>query len=116
MAVQPAHRPHSAGSALNSPEENAKISPLAAMAIFLRHVRHAWAEAIAKEKLEDQKVVVTIPASFGRRGSRSDFIFILVDKLPFAKVFISFVIVFKGVNNLSIYKNISKVQKYLKIP
>ncbi|HMM59517.1 MAG TPA: Hsp70 family protein, partial [Candidatus Rifleibacterium sp.] len=48
----------------NSPEENAKISPLAAMAIFLRHVRHAWAEEFAKEKLEDQKVVVTIPASF----------------------------------------------------
>ncbi len=48
----------------NSPEENAKISPLQAMATFLRHVRHAWSEEFAKDKLEDQKVVVTIPASF----------------------------------------------------
>ncbi len=48
----------------NSPEENAKISPLQAMAVFMRHVRHAWSEEFAKDKLEDQKVVVTIPASF----------------------------------------------------
>lgn len=48
----------------NSPEENARISPLQAMSMFMRHVRHAWAEEFSKDKLEDQKVVVTIPASF----------------------------------------------------
>ncbi|MDD3146819.1 MAG: Hsp70 family protein [Candidatus Riflebacteria bacterium] len=48
----------------NSPEENTKISPLQAMATFMRHVRHSWAEEFSKDKLEDQKVVVTIPASF----------------------------------------------------
>lgn len=48
----------------NSPEENAKISPLLAISMFLRHVRHAWNEEFPKDKLEDQKVVVTIPASF----------------------------------------------------
>lgn len=48
----------------NSPEENTRISPLSAMAVFLRHVRLAWNEEFGKEKLEDQKVVVTIPASF----------------------------------------------------
>lgn len=48
----------------NSPEENSRISPLQAMAMFLSHVRHAWTEEFSKDKLEDQKVVVTIPASF----------------------------------------------------
>lgn len=48
----------------NSPEENSRISPLTAMSMFLSHVRHAWNEAFGKDKLEDQKVVVTIPASF----------------------------------------------------
>ncbi|HNX76696.1 MAG TPA: Hsp70 family protein [Candidatus Rifleibacterium sp.] len=48
----------------NAPEENAKISPLQAMSTFLRHIKHAWSEEFAKDKLEDQKVVVTIPASF----------------------------------------------------
>ena len=48
----------------NAPEENTKISPLQAMATFLRHIKHAWSEEFTKDKLEDQKVVVTIPASF----------------------------------------------------
>lgn len=48
----------------NSPEENSRISPLTAMSMFLNHVRHAWNETFGKDKLEDQKVVVTIPASF----------------------------------------------------
>jgi len=48
----------------NSPEENTKVSPLTAMSMFLRHVRHAWNAEFGKDKLEDQKVVVTIPASF----------------------------------------------------
>lgn len=48
----------------NSPEENTRVSPLGAMSIFLRHIRLAWNEEFGKDKLEDQKVVVTIPASF----------------------------------------------------
>ncbi len=48
----------------NSPEENARISPLTAMSIFLRHVKLAWNQDFSKDKLENQNVVVTIPASF----------------------------------------------------
>lgn len=48
----------------NAPEENAKVSPLQAIANFLDHVRLAWNEENGKDKLENQKVIVTIPASF----------------------------------------------------
>lgn len=48
----------------NSPDENARISPLTAMSMFLNHAKQAWNEDFGKDKLEDQKVVVTIPASF----------------------------------------------------
>ena len=48
----------------NAPEGAEKISPFKAMAIFLNHVREAWNRKFPKDKLENQKVVITIPASF----------------------------------------------------
>ncbi|GAB4266909.1 MAG: Hsp70 family protein [Candidatus Rifleibacteriota bacterium] len=48
----------------NAPEENEKLSPLQAIAYFLEHVKNAWNEENPKDKLENQKVIVTIPASF----------------------------------------------------
>jgi molecular chaperone DnaK (HSP70) len=48
----------------NAPDDNEKVSPLQAIANFLEHVRNAWNEEYPKDKLENQKVIVTIPASF----------------------------------------------------
>ena len=48
----------------NAPEGAEKISPFKAMTIFLNHVREAWNRKFPKDKLESQKVVITIPASF----------------------------------------------------
>ncbi len=48
----------------NAPPEVQKISPLAAQAEYLAHVRLAWNAKFPKQKLENQMVVVTIPASF----------------------------------------------------
>ena len=48
----------------NAPEGAEKISPFQAMVMFLNHVREAWNRNFPKDKLENQKVVVTIPASF----------------------------------------------------
>ena len=48
----------------NAPEGAEKISPFQAMVMFLNHVREAWNRIFPKDKLENQKVVVTIPASF----------------------------------------------------
>ena len=48
----------------NAPEGTEKISPFQAMVMFLNHVREAWNRNFPKDKLENQKVVVTIPASF----------------------------------------------------
>ena len=48
----------------NAPEGAEKISPFQAMIMFLNHVREAWNRNFPKDKLESQKVVVTIPASF----------------------------------------------------
>jgi molecular chaperone DnaK (HSP70) len=48
----------------NGPETSEKLSPLQAIANFLEHVRHAWNEENGKDKLENQKVIITIPASF----------------------------------------------------
>lgn len=49
-------------------EEGARrISPVAASALFLSHLRSAWNHAHAEEpaaRLEDQRVVLTVPASF----------------------------------------------------
>lgn len=48
----------------NAPEGAEKISPFQAMVMFLNHVREAWNRKFPKDKLENQRVVVTIPASF----------------------------------------------------
>ena len=47
----------------NAPEGTKKTSPLEAMSEYLAHVRSAWNQKY-KHKLEDQVVVITIPASF----------------------------------------------------
>ena len=44
-----------------------RISPIAASATFLRHIKAAWNNTLGKdtgERLEDQEIILTIPASF----------------------------------------------------
>ena len=48
----------------SAPEGATKISPFQAMIMFLNHIREAWNKKFPKDKLETQKVVITIPASF----------------------------------------------------
>ncbi len=45
-------------------EEVAKVSPVLASASYLDHVRRAWNQEHRKHPLENQEVVVTVPASF----------------------------------------------------
>ena len=51
-----------------SPPEIGKVSPVEASAAYLRHIRDAWNHAIARDdatrRLEQQEVVLTVPASF----------------------------------------------------
>ncbi len=47
-----------------APAEVPRISPLDASASYLRHVRHAWNEQFPADPLEDQDIVLTVPASF----------------------------------------------------
>lgn len=47
-----------------SPEEVVKVSPLIACASYLAHVRGAWNFCFPDYPLEQQELVVTIPASF----------------------------------------------------
>src|SRR6185312_14882379 len=47
-----------------APPEVPKLSPLAASARYLSHLREAWEAEHKKQKLEDQDVVITVPASF----------------------------------------------------
>lgn len=47
-----------------APEEIPKISPVEASASYLRHVRSAWNYHRPEAPLEDQEIVVTVPASF----------------------------------------------------
>ncbi len=49
---------------LTSPEGVAKISPLEASTQYLLHLRSAWNQKNPKAKLEDQPVLLTVPASF----------------------------------------------------
>ncbi len=52
---------------VDAAEDVEKISPIAASASFLRHIKAAWNNTIGKdtgERLEDQDVILTIPASF----------------------------------------------------
>ncbi len=51
-----------------SPPEVKKVSPVEASASYLRHIRDAWNDAFAQDdpakRLENQEVVLTVPASF----------------------------------------------------
>ncbi|MBS2030126.1 MAG: Hsp70 family protein [Deltaproteobacteria bacterium] len=47
-----------------APPEVPKLSPLAASARYLSHLREAWEAEHKKQKLEEQDVVITVPASF----------------------------------------------------
>ncbi len=52
---------------LDAAEDVQKLSPIVATATFLRHFKAAWNHKMGKEaglNLEDQKVYITIPASF----------------------------------------------------
>lgn len=49
---------------LTAPEGVAKISPLEASTQYLLHLRSAWNQKNPKAKLEDQPVLLTVPASF----------------------------------------------------
>ncbi len=49
---------------LESPEEVEKVSPVDASKQYLNHIRDAWNHAHPDEPLEEQDVVITIPASF----------------------------------------------------
>ncbi|NRF65842.1 hsp70 family protein [Aquincola sp. S2] len=47
-----------------APAEVPKVSPVAASASVLAHVRAAWNHAFAQASLEAQQIVLTVPASF----------------------------------------------------
>ena len=51
-------------------EEVAKVSPLAASASYLAHARAAWRRQFPDAPLEDQELVLTVPASFDE-GARA---------------------------------------------
>ena len=53
-----------------APEEVAKVSPVEASASYLRHVRAAWNTHFPKNPLEQQDIVLTVPASFDE-GARA---------------------------------------------
>lgn len=51
-------------------DDVAKVSPLAASASYLAHVRAAWRQNFPGAPLEDQAIVLTVPASFDE-GARA---------------------------------------------
>ena len=53
-----------------APDEVPKISPLAASASYLAHLRAAWNHRFPQRPLQDQRIVLTIPASFDE-GARA---------------------------------------------
>ena len=53
-----------------APDEVPKISPLAASAGYLAHLRAAWNTRFPDRPLQDQQIVLTIPASFDE-GARA---------------------------------------------
>lgn len=53
-----------------SPDEVEKISPLDASASYLKHVRQVWNHKFPNALLENQHIVITVPASFDE-GARS---------------------------------------------
>jgi molecular chaperone DnaK (HSP70) len=53
-----------------APDDIPKISPLAASASYLAHLRAAWNQRFPERPLQDQQIVLTIPASFDE-GARA---------------------------------------------
>ncbi len=53
-----------------APREVAKVSPVAASASYLAHVRHAWNRRFPEAPLETQELVLTVPASFDEGARR----------------------------------------------
>ena len=51
-------------------EDVAKVSPVAASASYMAHVRAAWLHRFPKSPLEQQQVILTVPASFDE-GARA---------------------------------------------
>ncbi|MCR9164217.1 MAG: Hsp70 family protein [Nannocystaceae bacterium] len=49
---------------VEAPQDVPRVSPLQASARYLAHLRAAWDEAHPDDPLEDQDVVLTVPASF----------------------------------------------------
>ncbi len=49
-------------------EEIAKVSPVAASASTLAHIRAAWNQQFPRQPLERQELVLTVPASFDEAG------------------------------------------------
>ena len=49
---------------LNAPEGTEKLSPVSVSREYLNHLREAWNHAHPDDPLEDQTVLVTVPASF----------------------------------------------------
>lgn len=47
-----------------APEEVPRLSPVAASALYLAHLREAWAARFPAHPLPEQEVVLTVPASF----------------------------------------------------
>ena len=47
-----------------APEDVPRISPFAASKAYLQHLRDAWNHRFPEERLEDQDVTITVPASF----------------------------------------------------
>ncbi len=53
-----------------APDDVAKVSPVAASASYLAHLRAAWNACFPKHPLERQQIVLTVPASFDE-GARA---------------------------------------------
>ena len=53
-----------------APDEVPKVSPVEASASYLRHVRAAWNQRFPASPLEQQDLVLTVPASFDE-GARA---------------------------------------------
>ncbi len=49
---------------VNAPEGIDKVSPVDASCEYLRHLRFGWDQAYPQAKLAEQKVLITVPASF----------------------------------------------------
>ena len=56
--------PHSKFLPLQSPEDVEKVSPVRASTFYLQHLASAWNHQFSDFPIEQQEVVVTIPASF----------------------------------------------------